>query len=763
MLKKITRGALIGIIIIIIALLIFLPTILKKYIETNDEKLIGRQVSIDKIGINYFNGGITIKDFKFFEKDGQTVFLGFEKLYTRISIMDLFKSKYTIKKLELTRPFTSIILFDGKFNFDDLMTTETDSTKTEAIDTAYSKEVIWAVNNIKITEGSLSYSDQMFGTTLEIEKLNISSPGIAWDSDTLKSDINFGMKSGGNAIIALLLDLNRNELHTTIELNKLNIEPLTAPLKDFIRISSLEGELTNHLDIFMNLNETTDLALKGEFDLDNFSMTDDKNENIFTLKNLSIGIDSINIKNDLYRLKSININDPFILVEMFDDGDNWSRLIPDNGSDSLASDTISGLGEYDTYNVFALMAYYIRDIARTYVATDYQFDSLNVNRGMFQYNDYTLDETFSYTITEMNIRSRHIDSHADTIRFYMSVLLNGESKGIAQIMVDPQNFNNMTVNYDFYGTNLAALTPYSVYYVSYPISKAILNYSSRTTIHDGNLISTNHINIVGFKFGTKTRSMTALDVPVKLAVAILKDVHGNIDLEIPVEGSLNDPEFKLGKVIWRILKNLIVKVASAPFRLLASAFGSSEDELKEVQFNYLETDIGKYQLKSLEPLSRVLNQKEELNFQFIQLVDTLKEIDFYTTTEARKIYYARNIRKTEIDNIVFDQETLDEVNAISVKDSLFINWIDETMHFENKYLPVQKKCGFMIGESRAKEAVLALIALRQENILNYFVVENGIVPERITFGAPADLANTESGSAGYTIDRPRFIVQINVD
>jgi hypothetical protein len=763
MIKKIFIGIVIGIVSLLIVFMIFLPTIIKKYLEANDEKLIGRQVHIGQIKLNSFNGRITIKDFKLYERDGQTLFVGFDRLYTRVSIVDLFKSKYTIKKLELTKPYANIVLFDSKFNFDDLMTSEADSIAVEETDTTDTKEVIWAVHNIKILEGAVSYSDQMFGTTLEIENLNISSPGIQWNSDTLISEIRFGMKSGGEAIIALLLDMKKNELFTDIEMHKLNIQPLTAPLKEFLMISSMKGELTNHLDLFMNLNETTDVAVSGEFDLDNFALADEKNENIFTLNNLSIGIDSINIKNDLYRLNSININDPFILFEMFDEGDNWSRLFPETGSDSLVVDTTRDLEEYNTYNVFALMSYYIRDIARTYTATDYQFDSLNVNRGMLQYNDYTLDETFSYTITELNIRSKHIDSHADTIRFDMSVLLNGESKGIAQIMVDPQNFNNMVVNYDFYETSLAALTPYSVHYISYPISKAILNYSSHTTIQEGNINSINKINIVGFKFGPKTRSMTAYDVPVKLAVAILKDVHGNIDLEIPVEGNLQDPDFKIGKVIWKILKNLVVKVASAPFRLLSSAFGGSEEELREVQYNFLESDLGKLQLKSLEPLSRILIQKEELNFQFIQLVDTLKEIDFYTTTEARKVYYAGKIKHTDPENIVFNGEVMNEVNSISVKDSLFIAWIDQTMNFENKYLPMQKKCGLMIGESKAREAVLSLIALRQENILNYFKVEKGISPERITFGTRTDLADAEGGNAGYTVDRPRFIVQINVE
>jgi hypothetical protein len=750
----------VAVIIIPFITFIYLPAIIKYYIETYDEHLIGRQVTLDRITINSFNGAITIQDLKLFEKDGQTLFAGFHKLYLRVSILDFLKSKLTIQRLELTQPSVSIILFDGNFNFDDLLASEPDTVESVNVEGTDENNLKWAVHNIKIIEGALTYSDQMFGTTLEVENLNVSSPGIEWNSDTLVSNIDFGLTSGGNAIIALLLDLKRNELHTTVQVNNLNIQPLTAPLKEYLLISSLEGQLTHHLELFMNLNEPTDMALKGDFDLDNFAMRDDRNENIFTLRNLSIGIDSINIKNDLYRLKSININEPFVLFEMLDEGDNWSRLFIDTGSDSLVTEATEELEDFDTYNIFSLMAYYIRDIARTYVATDYQFDSLNVNRGMLRYNDYTLNETFSYTITGMKIRSRHIDSHADTIHFDISLLLNGESKGVAQIMVDPQNFNNMVVNYDFYETNLAALTPYSVHYISYPITKAILNYSSRTTIHDGNLNSVNKINITGFKFGQKTRSTTALDIPVKLAVAILKDVHGNINLEIPVAGDLNDPKFKLGKVIWNILKNLVVKIASAPFRLLVSAFGGSEQELREIQFNFLETEIGKYQLKSLEPLSKVLEQKEELNFQFIQVVDTLKEIDFYTTTEARKIYYARKIKDTAPENIVFNDAVIHEVNAISIKDSLFITWMDETMHFENKYLPVQKKCGLLIGETIARERVLALMELRQQNIINYFVLEKNIHPERITFGTPADIAKTAGESTGITADRPRFIVQI---
>lgn len=100
------------------------------------------------------------------------------------------------------------------------------------------------------------------------------------------------------------------------------------------------------------------------------------------------------------------------------------------------------------------------------------------------------------------------------------------------------------------------------------------------------------------------------DVPVRLAVSLLKDVHGDIKLDVPVEGDLNDPEYKIGKVIWQIVENILIKAVTAPFNLLAGLFSSNEEDMKEIPFNYLQPAPAQQQLKQLDMVAQVLENKK---------------------------------------------------------------------------------------------------------------------------------------------------------
>ena len=103
-------------------------------------------------------------------------------------------------------------------------------------------------------------------------------------------------------------------------------------------------------------------------------------------------------------------------------------------------------------------------------------------------------------------------------------------------------------------------------------------------LDQGKLNADNHIFITQLTFGDRMDSPGISHLPVKLAVALLKDTEGNIDVNVPVSGSLNDPQFSLGGMIMRAFGNLIAKAATAPFRLLASAFGGGHEDLGYVEF-----------------------------------------------------------------------------------------------------------------------------------------------------------------------------------
>ena len=138
--------------------------------------------------------------------------------------------------------------------------------------------------------------------------------------------------------------------------------------------------------------------------------------------------------------------------------------------------------------------------------------------------------------------------------------------------------------------DLSPTTPYSGKYAGYTIEKGKLSFDLKYLIVKRKLDSQNNIFIDQFTFGDKVESPQATKLPVKLAVALLKDRKGEIKLDLPVTGSLDDPKFSVWGVILKILVNLISKAATSPFSLLGAAFGGGE-ELSYVEFDYGSTAI----------------------------------------------------------------------------------------------------------------------------------------------------------------------------
>ena len=125
--------------------------------------------------------------------------------------------------------------------------------------------------------------------------------------------------------------------------------------------------------------------------------------------------------------------------------------------------------------------------------------------------------------------------------------------------------------------DLTPTSPYAGKYAGYGIAEGKLNLDLDYHLVGKKLISKNVITLDRFTFGDQVNSPDATHLPVRLAVAILKDRDGKIVLDVPIQGSLDDPKFRIGKVVSRAVVNILEKVATSPFSLLGAAFGGGED------------------------------------------------------------------------------------------------------------------------------------------------------------------------------------------
>jgi hypothetical protein len=153
---------------------------------------------------------------------------------------------------------------------------------------------------------------------------------------------------------------------------------------------------------------------------------------------------------------------------------------------------------------------------------------------------------------------------------YSPVSITGELN-----VLGPQLYTDITMS--FRNMDLAIFNPYSGKFAGYNISKGKLSTEFHYKVDGRKLDAQHHIVVEQLEFGAKTESKDAVSLPIKLAVALLKDRNGVINLDLPVTGSLDDPQFRLAPIIWKVFVNILEKAVTAPFALLGALFGGGPD------------------------------------------------------------------------------------------------------------------------------------------------------------------------------------------
>jgi hypothetical protein len=158
---------------------------------------------------------------------------------------------------------------------------------------------------------------------------------------------------------------------------------------------------------------------------------------------------------------------------------------------------------------------------------------------------------------------------------------------------------------------LPVFNPYSGRFAGYNIAKGSLTTDLQYLIEDRKLEARHHIRIDQLEWGEATASKEAVPLPIKLATSLLKDVDGVINLDVPVNGTLDDPKFRIGPIVWQVIKNILVKVVTAPFRLLGSLFKGAE-EAQFVQFAPGDATLDPAAAEQMSALAKGLAQKPEI-------------------------------------------------------------------------------------------------------------------------------------------------------
>ncbi len=201
---------------------------------------------------------------------------------------------------------------------------------------------------------------------------------------------------------------------------------------------------------------------------------------------------------------------------------------------------------------------------------------------------------------------------------------------------------------------LTNLTPYSAKYAGYPITKGKLNVDLHYKLDNDQLNANNHIFIDQLTFGDHVENDTATKLPVRLAISLLKNSRGEIDVNLPVSGSLSNPEFSIGGLIWHAVLNLLQKAVTAPFSLIANAFGGGGEELGYVEFDPGSAKLSDAADKKLDTIVKALADKTSVRIDLIGRVDPAVD-----GPGLREQYVDRLVKQQKIKDVVGNGESVD--------------------------------------------------------------------------------------------------------
>jgi hypothetical protein len=233
--------------------------------------------------------------------------------------------------------------------------------------------------------------------------------------------------------------------------------------------------------------------------------------------------------------------------------------------------------------------------------------------GSANFADYSIQPSFATGILGLN---GEVSGMSSDPKSRAKVKLQGKVDRYAPVEVSGEvnllaaaKYSDLSMS--FRNIELTTFNPYSGKFAGYNISKGKLSTDMHYKVAERKLDATHHIVLDNLEFGEKTDSKDAAPIPLKLGVALLKDRQGIIDLNLPVAGTLDDPKFRLGPILWKAFLGLVTKIVTAPFAALGTLFGGGED-LAFVDFPAGSAVLDPTETAKLNNLSKALVDRPQL-------------------------------------------------------------------------------------------------------------------------------------------------------
>jgi hypothetical protein len=683
-----------------------LPGFVKRYAIKNSKDLIGRQIHMQKLKLNYFTGMIKVINFEMYEANEENIFISFDTLIVNLKPYQFFIDEFILEKLYLQGLNVNIIQIDSTFNFDDLLVFHAKPEDTIQSTSTDDQAFQYHFSNLELKNAEFNFDDRNVNKATRLKDISFFIPYIGWNQeDKSEAGLRFSFEEEGYFESTLFVDPNRGEYEAHITLNHLSLDAFTEYVAKYAKISKVDGIFNSEITIAGNINELESSLVSGSIELLDFISEDLQSKKFLSVERLACKLKEIDVQNNSFIVDSLLILKPYVYFELDSNTNNYFEIFELNpgAEDSVDSKQNIPL-ENDTLEGKPLI---------------YAVNNMLIEEGIIDYTDNLTGTPFEYNLSELTLNTDSIKSTSEWIELYTQMLLNKRGKLVAEVGLNPANPMDIELNYVITDFQLSDLNIYSRHYMGFPIVYGEMYYKSTTHINDGQLQSENRLVIEHAELGNKSGGL--YDLPVKFALFLLKDRDGVIDLDVPVRGNLKDPEVNIGKIVWNTFKNLIVKVASAPFDFLAGLVSVDPKDIQAIDYAYGDTTLSDKIGKQLDILLQLEQKKEGLDIELIYFNDIEKEKDQVAVDSVGRLYSLISGKEYKPDDPEFEEF----ISRESGSDSIDIH-----------------QAARMIVSEQLIDSIVHVFALtRKQNLEEYLVSRNDSTQIRFLLSNPESPKN----------------------
>ena len=436
--------------------------------------------------------------------------------------------------------------------------------------------LLWAatVKTVELNKFGARYDDASTGIKATLQDFNLKLTDIGSDlQKPLAFEGGVGLREGGQLTAKGKVVPATGAVDTELKLTKLALAPVQPLLSKYVKLKLADGSVSGEGRLRTGAGGSKSnpaVRYDGSFEVAQLALDEEDDDHFARWKSVRAYKLALSVSPNLLDVAELRVVEPnAILIIENDRSLNAQRLLvnkPEPAPTAAATPAVPA----NASEPFPMRIRRVR-----------------LQDGKLDFTDLSLRPQFGARIYELNGLITGLSSKADA---RSQIELDGrvDDFGLARIRGQLNPFvpaDNTDVNVVFKNVDMVSASPYSMKFAGYKIAQGKISLDLQYKVRNGQLEGNNQIVLDNLTLGERIDSPDAIKLPLELALAILKDSNGRIDLGVPVSGNMNDPQFSYGSVVWKAIGNILGKVALSPFRALGNLFGVNGDKLDAVDFD----------------------------------------------------------------------------------------------------------------------------------------------------------------------------------